>query len=269
MTSPSFPEYRARWYHSVIRPVKYPWKLNLYDDSTGLLYETSVTATTSWQRVSATGVIPTGDPLLMIITTSTPGTLNLWGGQIEATPYATPYIPTPTNASVTRSLGISNISPPLGTSNALQTYNGVGAITSAINANGHLLPSQSAVSIPVAGSFAGNNSTTGFGLVASIGITGNDLAGILTFTTGGTTSSISANTALFTITLGAAYASTQFVAFCTNQTAATPLEIVGQYYCIPGGSGANFVVYSTAAITPGTSVTYSFQFMTMGAGASS
>jgi hypothetical protein len=125
----------------------------------------------------------------------------------------------------------------------------------------HLL-ANTQTSVPTVASFAAN-----FGTVTGAAITGGDLAGIITFTTG-TTGAIAANTALFVVTFSTAYSSTQFVAFASLAQAAGTLD-VSSYYCVPGGSGASFTVYNTVGFTPGSSTTYVMQFMTMGAGATS
>jgi hypothetical protein len=130
---------------------------------------------------------------------------------------------------------------------------------------GHILPGTAGT--PVIGSFAGNGSTTGWGNTSSPTpvITGGDSSFTAAFDAGGTTASISAGTALFTITLNNAYSSIEFTAICKAQIAAAAAG--ESYYCIPGGSGANFTVYSTQTFTPTPSTEYKFQFITMGAGA--
>ena len=129
-----------------------------------------------------------------------------------------------------------------------------------INASQHVISSQTA-GFPTASSFTAN-----FGTVTGVGITGGDLAGIISFTTG-TATTIAANTALFTVTLSNAYSSTAYAITISLAQAAGNLDVTG-YYAVPSSAGA-FIVYNTLAITPASTTTYKLQYFTMGAGATS
>lgn len=139
----------------------------------------------------------------------------------------------------------------------------------AISGYGHLISGGSA---PTGATAAGaTNTYWGLATGTTLSVTGNDVGCYVTVTTGGggtTQTSIPANTGIFTITLGNAYSSGNYIAICTYRGGGGGTPGTSSFYCTPT-SASVFVVYNTTAFTPAASTSYAFDIFTISAGASS
>ena len=102
------------------------------------------------------------------------------------------------------------------------------------------------------------------GTTSATSVTGGDPAHIIAFTTG-TTSLCAQGTALFTITLHAAYSTANYVVICSMQSTTGVVDSTS-LYATPSAAGT-YQVFNTLQVTPASSQAYTVQCMTMGAGA--
>lgn len=102
------------------------------------------------------------------------------------------------------------------------------------------------------------------GTPTSTSVTGGDPAHIIAFTTG-TASLCAQGTALFTITLHAAYSSSNYVVLCSLQSTTGVVDSTS-LYATPSAAGT-YQVFNTLQVTPLSTQAYTVQCMTMGAGA--
>jgi len=143
-----------------------------------------------------------------------------------------------------------------------------------INATtGHMIPTGSSrggtTPTVVLASPSGDGS---WGTGPSVAVTGGDLGFQVIVTAEATPTTFDAATAMFTITLSEAYASTAFVAVGSYGGSSDGLSGITGLTCVnvyTGSTGATFIVYCNSSFTPVATNTYVYNFITMGAGAAS
>jgi fibronectin-binding autotransporter adhesin len=197
-------------------------------------------------------------------------TTGAFSGEITATAASTGLAVT-NNATIGGTLNVTGTTTAAAISATTLTASGNITLTSAmtITTKGHIIPSTSP-GTPTAVTASGTTSTFwGLASGSSLTVTGTDAAFTLSITTGGSgQTSVTAQTEMFTVTLANSYSGTGFVCLGSYLSAASGTPGVSAVYCtITAGGTIN--VYNLLAFTPAATTTYKWQFITMGAGATS